>query len=67
MSGIQTNFRAEDMIGAAKPEVVVVAKPAPALKGTKAAKAAPAPAPVVEEPTAVVEEVVVAEEPVVEG
>lgn len=69
MSGIQTNFRAEDMIGAAKPEVVAVAKPAPALKGTKAAKPAPVVAPVVEEPVAVVEEVavVVAEEPVVEA
>lgn len=56
MSGIQTNFRAGDMIGAAKPEVV--AKPAPALKGTKAAKATPVVTPIIEEPVAVVEEVV---------
>lgn len=53
MSGIQTNFRAEDMLGSAQAEVVV--KPAPVLKGTKAAKPAPAPV-VVEETVAVVEE-----------
>jgi hypothetical protein len=73
MSGIQTNFRAEDMIGAAKP----AAAPAP-----KAAKAAPAPktekvapkiekpvveaavAPVVEEKEVPVVEEVVEEAPV---
>lgn len=53
MSEIQTNFRAEDMLGSAKAKVV--AKPAPVLKGTKAAKPAPAPV-VVEETVAVVEE-----------
>ena len=52
MSGIQTNFRAEDMIGAAKP-VVEAVKPAP-VKPAKVAKAAP----IVEETVELVEETV---------
>lgn len=56
MSGIQTNFRAEDMIGAAKP----AAAPAP-----KAAKATPAPK--VEKTAPKAEKPAVVETPVVEA
>ena len=57
---VQTNFRAEDMPGAAKP--VVVAAPVKAAKPEPVKKVAPTPAPVVEEPVAVVEEVASADE-----
>lgn len=53
MSGVQTNFRAEDMLGGAQP--VAAAKPAAAPKAAKAPKVAPVSAPVIEEPVAAAE------------
>jgi hypothetical protein len=65
---VQTNFRAEDMLGAPKAAVVTPAAEAKKITGTAGKKAAKPVEPVVEAviEVPVVEEVVVEEAPVVE-
>jgi hypothetical protein len=70
MSGIQTNFRAEDMIGAVKPAAATAPKSAKTAPAPKAEKAAPkiekpvAVEPIVEEKEVPAVEEVVEEAPV---